>query len=133
MPRRKKLEPKLEPGFQLREHPVEGARELITLGPEHPCWGGIPFGCDGAFVRVIPPDGATDEQVRYVVETAKQMGAVAVRVLPRRRQAVVVEPRAARPHVRARDVVLELVGASNVEDRVALGEFCERVMGKVGL
>lgn len=118
---------------RVQEHLVRGARELVTLGPDHPCWQGIPFGCDGAFVRLLPPGDATEEQVRKIAETARQMGALAVRVLPRRRGAVVVEPRERRPHVRVRDVVLELARAANVGDAAKLVEFVERVMGQCSL
>jgi hypothetical protein len=35
--------------------------------------------------------------------------------------------------LKARAVVLELAGAANVSDRLALIGFCERVLGKVGV
>lgn len=130
MARKTKPKPSPEPGFRLTEHPVKGARPLITIGPEHPVWQGIPIGCDEAIVRIQPPEGATDEEIAKVVERATGTGAVMVRVDRRRVSRVVLEPREARPHTRARDVVLEIARASNVEDVPKLIEFCEQVMGK---
>ena len=124
---------------RVESRPVEGARQLVTIGPEHVAWRGwegkLPMSADGAIVRVQPPESATDEEVARVVENLRSTGAVAVKVQQRRRSATVVEPREQRPHARARDVVTELVTAANVEEdqRPALLAFVEQVMAGAGL
>jgi len=131
MPRKPKAPARTEPGF--RSVPVANARPLVTLGPDHPCWAGIPFGVDGAIVWVVPPESATDEEVAKVVHNAETSGAVKVKVERRRKSRVVLDAKERRPHLRARDVVLEIARAANVPDRDALVAFCERVMAGVSL
>ena len=128
---RKPKESRTEPGF--RSVPVTNARELITLGPDHPCWAGIPFGVDGAIVWVVPPEIATDEQIAKVVHNAETSGAIAVKVEKRRRGKVVVESKERRPKLNARAVVIELASTANVSDRTALVGFCENVLARCSL
>ena len=132
-----------EPGFQVVEKLVEGARAFVTIGPEHPTWGGeraadgeeqcTDLGLRGGeFVRVEPPGDASDEDVADVRRAAEKV-ALRVVVLRRRRAQVLTAPREKRPHRRARDVVHALVEDANVEDRPALAALCEGVMSKRGL
>lgn len=132
---------------RVEERLVEGAREFVTIGPEHPTWrpgrfdeNGNEIDADvvvpeGAFVRVEPPRDATDDAVAAVREAAKKAGALRVTVLPRRRAAVVRAPKERRPHRRARDVVTELVAEANVreEDRESLRELTEAIMAARGI
>jgi hypothetical protein len=135
-----------EPGFPerlavaiLREPEVREialSRELLTIGEAHPCWVTVNFaygGRGGEIVRVQPPDGASDEQVERVRTSLLEAGAEVVRVMPRRRSSVLTEPAEKREHASAREVVARLVEESNVEDRAALREFVEGVMGRQGL
>lgn len=121
---------------------VEGARELVTIGPDAPIWKVDLAGafrtddlCAGKIVRLIPPHDATDEQVAGV--RAAVASAAAVRLMPRRRVAVVVEEKAqgmgTSAHRRARDVVLQMVEEANTRDRSALRAFCEQVMARAGM
>lgn len=121
---------------------VEGARELVTIGPDDPIWQvdvvafleGAGIRCKGMIVRLIPPNTATDEQVAKVRESIAD--AAAIRVMPRRKAAVIVateELPERGAHKRAREIVSQLVGESNTRDRAALQAFCEQVMSRVGL
>jgi hypothetical protein len=140
MGRSKKAAIAREPGFQIEVCPVEGAEMLVTIGPLDPIWGSDgqqqPVKKFGRFVRVQPPADATDEQIERVRELAILFGFGAVKVVvqPRRRAAVITLPKEGRRlHQTARAVVGQLVDESNVEDRAALQQFVEQVMGKEGL
>jgi hypothetical protein len=114
------------------------SRELLTIGEAHPCWVAAKHdfaygGRGGEIVRVQPPEGASDEQVERVRTSLLEVGAEVVRVMPRRRSSVLTEPAEKREHASAREVVARLVEESNVEDRAALWEFVEGVMGRQGL
>jgi hypothetical protein len=121
--------------FRCEERLVENARPFFTFDAEHAAWGGqvayfeVP---KGAFVRLEPPEFVDDAQLAgirdYVASFAER-----VVVLPRRRPAEVLAPREARPHRRAREVVLELVAESPEEGRAELAAFCEEVMARRGL
>jgi len=124
-------------GLRIEERRVENAREFVTIGPEHEAWSADPpgtfhIGVGGAFVRIEPPQGASDE----AVATARRCAAVTalrVTVLPRRRAAVVLPPRERRPHRKLREVVLELVEEARVDDPAALAAFVEKTMAKRGI
>ena len=133
--RRTRLDGASEPGFRVGSVEVEGARLLLTIGPEHACWQApdVPVGCRGMIVRVRPPESATDVEVALVEVGIRESGAAAVRVEQARRSAVVVEPSAPRPHARARDVVLGIARESNVEEREKLVELVENILGRCGL
>jgi hypothetical protein len=134
---------------------VDGARRLVTIGPDHWIWKPIPpegataetafttgpgfkpaiVRFDNVIARVIPPPDATDEQVEEV-RTKMLVEAAAVRVLPRRRAGVVTEaPRAPErsAHKRAREIVGAMIDEANTADRVALRAFAEEVMGRANL
>lgn len=125
-----------EPRFRSEERLVADAREFVTIGQEHRCWStdgwtlGIPR---GAFVRIDPPKDVSDELVEDVREIARDEGAAFVQVLPRRKSTTVLAPRAPVEHRRARDVVLEIIAESNVEDPAALRDFCDIIMSKRGM
>lgn len=115
---------------------VEDAREFITVGPEHDVWRSDPSPMsvtDGAFVRLEPPEYASDEHVAALRAALLKGGAVRVAVLPRRRRAAVLAPRERRPHRRAREVVLEMVAEVDDGDRAAVAAFAEEVMSRRGL
>jgi|HubBroStandDraft_6_1064221.scaffolds.fasta_scaffold436687_2 hypothetical protein len=112
---------------------VAGARELVTIGPEHPAWSeretiGLGPLANGCIARVQPPVDATDSVVEHMVFRLKSDGAAVVRVLPRRKSRVLTAPRERVAHEGARVVVLALVREANVEDREALAAFVEGVM-----
>jgi hypothetical protein len=118
---------------------VEDARALLTLGPDAKCWTspariahdvGIPL---GSIVRVLPPPDASDEAVAFVRTSLEAAGAAVVRVLPRRKGSVLPQARPAEVHKTTREVVEQLVGESNVEDREALRLFCAGVMERCRL
>jgi hypothetical protein len=124
-----------EPGF--RSVPVRGARELVTVGPEHPWWRDdgitVPTDWKGAIVRLRPPEDADDVRVDGVVAFLTAAGASAVRLERRRGKKVVDAPVERKPHARARDVVLSLTQQANVRDRERFAAFVDGVMGRAGL
>lgn len=89
----------------------------------------------GAIVRLKPSVLATDEQVEEAKQKLAAAGALAVRVLPRPKRAVLprVEERRESKKTSSREVVLALVEESNSKDKKALLAFSEAVMGKAGL
>jgi hypothetical protein len=115
---------------------VEGARRLVTVGPDDPIWeAGSVEPYRGAIVRIVPAEAATDEQVGSLRLRIAQVAA-ATRVLPRRRAGVVTQapPDPKRSaHKRAREIVGAMVDEANTADRVALRAFCEEVMARAGL
>ena len=123
-----------EPGFRVESVEVEGARRLVTIGPDDDVWSRPTETTVTStdLVRIRPPADAPEslvEDVRKIVASV----AAAVRVEPARRSAVVVEPAASRPHARARDVVLGIARESNVEEREKLVELVENILGRCGL
>jgi hypothetical protein len=114
---------------------VEGARMLVTIGPDDPIWesGGVES-YRGAIVRFVPGD-RTDEEIDRLQLRIAQVAA-ATRILPRRRAGVVTEqPREPRrsAHKRARELVGQMIEEANTQDRSALQAFCEEVMSRAGL
>jgi hypothetical protein len=132
---RKLKESRTEPGF--RSVPVEGARKLVTIGPEHKAWGGMtvpwPEDLTGAIVWISPPESATDEQVANLAAHVGGLDVAAVKVEKRRRGKVVLETKEKRPKLKARAVVIELASTANVSDRQALVGFCEKVLARCSL
>jgi ADP-ribosylglycohydrolase len=135
MSRAKKKLPVLnEPKVEQCE--IEGARRLVTIGPDDPIWeAGSVEPYRGAIVRIVPAAAMTDEKVDSLRLRIAQVAA-ATRVLPRRHAGVVTEaPRAPErsAHKRAREIVGQMVDEANTNDREALRAFCEEVMGRAGL
>lgn len=130
--------PEAEPGVRVREVPIDGTREFVTIGPGHPVWGGmdavalLSLPRLGAFVRIEPPPEATEAAVAAVLAWCEQ-NSLRASLVPRRRPSEVVAPREKREHRKARDVVWELVGESGVGDKGALRDFCEAVMQRAGI
>ena len=118
--------------------PVVDARSLVTIAADSFVWGhdlelaghDLP---PGSLVRLEPPESATDDAVERVSAAAVARGASAVVVLARRKAAVVVQSKQRKPHAKARDVVEQLVDASNVDDKDALRLLARVVMAGCGL
>lgn len=75
-----------ELAWNVTEHELEDARQLLTVAPDSPLWaGGIPDGLvvDGAIARLLPPADATDLRIEEVKALLEGAGAVAVKILPR--------------------------------------------------
>jgi hypothetical protein len=114
--------------------------DFFVVEEGHPVWikpigevtaADVPRGC---FVRVEPPEGASDEVVEHLRKRLELGGAAAVRVMPRRRGAVV--PAAALSKLGrfgTREVVLQLVEAARTTDRAALREAVEAALAASGL
>lgn len=112
------------------------ARGVVTVGEDSSMWLGLPGvmgDIAGYIVRVKPPESASPEKIAEVKKRLEGWGAAAVRVMPQRRSAVVpssVEFQAVR---RPREVVMEMGGQANVDDRAALMEVLEDALGAAGL
>jgi hypothetical protein len=124
---------------------VDGARVLDTVPEDSPIWSvpdaefrasletPAPKDARGSIVRIVPPPGASDERIALIKARFEEVGAAVVRVMPRRSARVASSPVEKREHASARAVVVQLVAESNVEDRGALAEFVEGVMGRQAL
>lgn len=115
---------------------VQDAKRLVTIGPEWVGWTKGDHELSGdmqnVFVRLVPPETASDENVDEARAHFERCGAK-VMVLPRRRAAVVLTPREKRPHRRAREVIDAMVGEANFEEKAALASFVGELMDQVGL
>lgn len=125
------------------------ARELVQVEPDSPLWkvvdpaaavrayeGVGQAKAQGRIFKLVPPADADAQRVQQVRRALLEAGAVAVRVAPRASgtrevpggSAVVLsKPKA------PRQAVMELVDEARVEDREALREECELLLGRVGL
>lgn len=126
-----------KPGFRVEERFVENARAFITIRPDDPRWKtGWDTSADvstlGAFVRLEPPHDASDETVDAMKRAASRK-ALRVFVVPRRRAAVVRAPKEAKPNLKAREVVEQLVAEAHVDDREELDRLCDEIMARRGL
>lgn len=129
-----------------------GARELVTIGSDHPAWGSVTdqgFDDDwkgsalsgylgalkpGSIVRIVPPPGTS--QARIDLLAGAFAGACsAVKVMGKAAPAVPVpEPRKpARARETARQAVLAVAAEVPSVDRKALLELVERTLEEVGL
>lgn len=121
----------------VRRVSVEGARELLTIPPDAPIWGGSPPSyrtkVDGAIVRLRPPEKATDDDVEEIRKFFLGKGAAKVIVLPRPRAELLPSKVEKAKAVGAREAVTALVEESNSRDRESLHRLCEKIMGEVGL
>lgn len=136
-----------EPGFLVVEVPLERSREFVTIGPDAEAWS-VPEAAqdlaesfsyagqvfDGSFVRLEPPPDASDETVEWVRGVCVNGGAIRVFVVPRRRVAEVLEPKGEiAAGARPRDVVLQLVEESPLQEKDALRDLCEEIMARRSL
>jgi hypothetical protein len=129
------------PGLVVRGVPFQDMPGMVTVGPDSAAWRdyevwlSTPLTAQGAFCRVRPPAGASDEDVQRVRSALVVNGARAVRVLPRPRSAPLVrearEPGTVRETLRG--AVQEVCRALASQDRPRLEEMVERVSSKVGL
>jgi hypothetical protein len=113
------------------------AAELVTIGPDHPAWTD-PMklaGVDGAFVRLDPPANIDDEDVKRLHAMVVEEGAVAVKVLPTRRNAVAAEYAAPKQvaHTSARGLIEGMVAEARSHDREALAAVVDDAMKEAGL
>lgn len=125
------------PRESVRRVSVEGARELLTVPPDAPIWGGSPPSyrtkVAGAIVRLRPPEKATDDDVEEIRKFFLGKGAAKVTVLPRPRAELLPSKVEKAKAVGAREAVTALVAESNSRDRESLHRLCEKIMGEVGL
>lgn len=117
---------------------LEGSRRLLTVAPDLLAFAALTMpsatvvDVEGALVRMRPPDGATDALVAAAKACLLRSGALAVRVMPRARGAVLSTPPAARePPKRHREVVLSLAAAS--PDAKQLCTLLNEIMDEVGI
>lgn len=111
---------------------------MVTVGPEDPAWQD-PLklvDVDGAFVRIDPPLNCPDEEVQRMRVHVQENGAVAVKVLPTRRDEPVPSDRRAEvpeQHATARVVVGQLLLSSRSNDKVRLAMVLEGAMNAEGV
>lgn len=129
--------------FSVEKVPLDGATDLMTIAEDDPIW---TVGASDRLlrdtmkaapriVRLKPPpevDDATIEAIRLKLEHA---GALAVKVLPRRRAAVVPEEAKRVPvaHRTIREIVSDLVASAPTQDRERLTASVNRALSKAGL
>jgi len=136
-----------EPGFQVEQRAIVGARPMCVVGSDAPAWAMEAATFEAAtiesfrmfrnaIVRIDPPESATDDFVELFRQCVVAGGAAAVKVTPRRRAAVVPVKQSApvrAPSKSARAVVTELAAEANVDDKQSLAAFLESVMSQQGL
>ena len=120
------------------EHRGVDAAGMVTIGQEHPAWANpLEMGdVEGQFVRLDPPLNSTDEEVVRMRAQAEDLGAVAVKVLPVRRDAVLSANAVSvedAPHLAARDVVRAMLAESRSRDPDRLRALVEDTMAMEGL
>jgi hypothetical protein len=122
------------------------SRELFVVQEDAPLWdfarrnrarlseATIP-NAKGAIVRLEPPAWAEDGDVAALKLALERCGAAAVRAMPRRVGAVVVqeEVRQARPAEGARAAAMALVEEAHTTDREALRDAVEQALVAGGL
>lgn len=124
-------------------HPVK-ARELLTVPEDCSLWVGVPGpyvagivrvdDVKGAIVRLKPPPEADDAKVEQARQALLRSGALAVRLMPRRRKAVVPQAAKERPAPAShREVVMELAARANTPDRAALIAVLDEALAQAGL
>ncbi len=122
----------------VRHVPHDGAVSLITIDEDSPVWlkpTTMTMKVKGAIVRLRPPPDVTDETVQVAIGVLTKQGALAVRVLPRRKGDAVPQEVRNKPTPKAsiRAVVLQLVDAAHTSDRDKLGMLVLSTLDKVGL
>lgn len=119
----------------VRMVPVPSPVAMVTLGAEHGAWEGGPLpDAHGAIVRVVPPAGASDEQIGAVLERLRSLGIAGTKLLPRVAGDAMVLPDAPRPvRKRHREVAMELASEAVGVDRDALLAVVNAVMDEEGL
>jgi len=125
------------PGPRLT-HVHVGAVALFNVREDDDLWGfgdGSVPDVRGALVKVQPPVGVEDAQVESVAATLSELGAFAVRVMPRARAEVHAPAPAAVPaaHKSVRQVVEAMVEEARTSDRGALRDEVEAAMAGAGL
>jgi hypothetical protein len=111
---------------------------FVTIGPDHPLWKTAPGDVDApraAFVRLVPPEDASDEQIGVLRGACRAVGAV-VRVSPRPRRGIVrvsSERSAEKPTTNVREVIRVLASKASVTDGPALMTLVESIMDEARL
>jgi hypothetical protein len=123
--------------FEVRSVALENARSLVTIGVvdrQLPNYAETAERLNGALVKLTPHPSATDQEVENSRQEIVKAGAVAVRVMPRQRSAVITE--AARAEAPARESIRQaceaLVEQVSSRDKDALRKVVEDVLSKVG-
>lgn len=115
------------------------ASAMVTVGPEHPAWQDpLKLGDEvsGAFVRLDPPLNCPDEDVVRMRVHVEELGAVAVKTLPVRRDDVVAteaKAEVAQPHATARTTVDELFAESRSRSKELLRTTLDGAMDAASL
>lgn len=121
--------------LNVEEHVFGRASALLTVGADHAAWGGrreeLGRVAPGSFVRVFPPEGASDGDVEAVCRALGD--GCRVRVMPRERAAATPVLAEASPRRSARDVCLALVEEVVSRDRDALRALAEEIMAEAGI
>lgn len=133
---------KLKPaGFVVHECIVTEADGLYTIGRDHPVWEQnegdhvlFPAPARSKFVRVQPPETASDQKIEQV-RTALGSSGVETIIMQKRPRAQVVtnQQTIRRTHAGSREVVEALVREANTPNRGALETLVQSELAKVGL
>ena len=123
------------------EHRKVCAATVKTVGPEHPIWktdDASEPGVEGSFVRLDPPPNHSDDDVEHVRRLLVRDGALAVKVLPVRRDAVVGvhvagAPSVEQPHLSARSLVMEILTEARSQEPELLRKVAEEAMAEARL
>lgn len=117
---------------------LSASKPLVEIEEDSDIWSPETFRIDvtGAYVKLKPPENATDEQIVRTVEALKKWGAGLVHVLPRKRSDVV--PRAAVPgvkraHKALRETVIAIAIESNQANNAEFMPLVEKTLSEVGL
>jgi hypothetical protein len=108
---------------------------LVVLDPLVPGHKELAATLEGAFVRVVPHPSATDEEVARTRAEVIRAKALAVRVMPTPKDEKLVRESREQAGRREtlREAVLVVASALASQDRPALDEVVERIMGKAGI
>jgi hypothetical protein len=126
-------------GYALKVVERKAARRLVTIPPDHVYWSmqpglyAFPEDVTGAIVRVQPPPGATDEQVRALQESFAAVEVARVKVQPwnRAKEEPIVRTTHVHEGANAREIVQQMGRAS---PRAAeLEPLLDELLSKQGL
>lgn len=134
---RKQIAP---PSLRVEPVAIGSATVLVTFDEDSPIWTTVPNGPRGKFdgpriVRLRPPPDAEDSKIEEIRRACIEAGALAVKVLPKRKADVVpsVERAAAPARSSVREVVTKLVEVASVSDRQKLGAVVDAALSRAGI
>lgn len=121
---------------------LDGARALVTIGPNDKYWDlaemskagrrkAYALPPKGAIVRVQPPSTATDEQIAQLREWLRECAVVRVDARAPGEQIVVEKQKAKGVRQNAREVVMEMAEKSS--RKLELCQLLDGLLKKVGL